>query len=562
MKIILLFVANLIFFNQAALSTEGVEPRDFAFHKEVFCENNWDELKNIDPSIKNLFIQNKNELKKRFCTGSTFHCTNNSILRFKKGVCDAPDLCAPDKTHLKEACKIACFNNKDTGKKTQYIKSKLDKCPAHVLSSQPINDISQHEWVPAQKLNTSRVTTKQAPRNQLSNIPQNTSQTSDLLKDQYEHEPKEEGTEKTKIKPSPVLVLAIDGAAARGVGQMKIIQALYQEVSKSLPGINGISDIFNIAAGTSAGSINLAGMLTPREEDLEKINTLGGVTFHPRYSIDNLLTMAPNILKSTFQYGGGIRKVRTIGGLLGSKYSSKGLQKSLQTITNGTHMADTIIPVLITSHDIWSKKSYFFSTRKACADPAHNKPLWQAALSSGSAPVFFKPFVTKIAGEEKALVDAGLYVMNPGLLAYLESKQLFPNRDVMIVSISGGNTEQKRNLKTKGATAGNIPTVLQPTIEVCLEGSQDMVHQILQEIDGVAGYHRIDFKVESPEFDDISEKNMASINKSAENFIASAQFKIIVNDIIRVLQEQRQKHDKPRFICRGKLETPAFYGAP
>lgn len=94
--------------------------------KEAFCNGDWKDV-NISPKDKRLFSDNQAELKKRFCTRSTFHCTNSKTLFGKNtGVCDATDLCL--KPHFERACQVACVDKRAADTKTTAIQTKLNNC--------------------------------------------------------------------------------------------------------------------------------------------------------------------------------------------------------------------------------------------------------------------------------------------------------------------------------------------------------------------------------------------------------------------------------------------------
>lgn len=114
-----------------------------------------------------------------------------------------------------------------------------------------------------------------------------------------------------------------------------------------------------------------------------------------------------------------------------------------------------------------------------------------------------------IGGKDRALIDAGIFVMSPVLLGWLEAQKIYPDHRIVVISISSGDLlDGVRNVKTKVATAGSIPTVLEPTIVTSLEGQQVLAVEMMQNIKGIETYHRLTFDVESKEFDDFSEKSI------------------------------------------------------
>lgn len=352
-------------------------------------------------------------------------------------------------------------------------------------------------------------------------------------------------------EPSPVILLSIDGAAVRGPYQLKILRAISQRLGKP------IHEIFDLFTGTSAGATNVAGLTTPAQDQIGLTNT-GVQGLRARYPIDTLLQFGDQIISETFDKN-KIRKLRVLGGLLGSQFSSKPMAEILQHVTAGTNMADTLKPVIITSHDFLDRETYLFSTRKACENPIHDRPLWEAALASGSAPVYFKTVPVNIGGKEMALGDAGLYIMNPSLLGYVEARILFPDRKIYIVSISSGDLVPKvkrRNMRIKGNTAGNIPTVLQGTIESCLEGQQFATNEMVNEMKmfpEIVGYKRLGFRVENNDFSDTSAKNKALLDQAVEETIRSQEFEDLIRDLQTILARRSDQNDAPVYKCPLKM---------
>lgn len=86
-----------------------------------------------------------------------------------------------------------------------------------------------------------------------------------------------------------------------------------------------IIDIFDVFAGTSAGALNVGAILIP--DNSEKAN-LPEIKVKPLYSTEELRSKLPEILSAAF-LSSTFRKVRTLGGLLGSKFTAKDLEKFL-----------------------------------------------------------------------------------------------------------------------------------------------------------------------------------------------------------------------------------------
>lgn len=423
---------------------------------------------------------------------------------------------------------------------------------------------------------------------------------------------------------SPVVVLSIDGAAVRGIAQLKIIKAIEEEVNRIIAekklaeakrqgsqpiagkeGMHGvdikrlaITDIFDFMAGTSAGSLNTIALATPKNPKDANIN---GLKPEPKFTLDQLDERIPEILKAAFS-NPFKRNVRVMYGLLGSKFTAKNLEAYLEEATGEARMSDTVLPILITSFDLVKDELMIFKTSDACSikpgprsesskdsdsDVAKFQPtksgsdfsrdfqrkeknvyLWQAARASSAAQVFYKPLTIKIGGVERALVDAGLFVINPTLLALIEVQKLYPERRKIIISISGGSLVQVDPVQAKGATAGSIPKVVQRAFETALTGNRLSIDQIMKDISNQPDYnnltaeereklaiiyHSLTFPVTNKNFDDMSDENIKALSDAPDVTIKSIEFKIAVRDIANAVWERMKKKDFVPFECNAKL---------
>jgi len=402
----------------------------------------------------------------------------------------------------------------------------------------------------------------------------------------------------TDWSKSPILVLSIDGASVRGIAQFNILRAIENKVNKALSDAaransakgekfnvkrENISDIFDFFAGTSAGSINVGAILIPQNP--ANSNTDDDPSPKPKFTLDELETRLPATLKAAFATS-LFRKIRTMGGLLGTQFSETPLESLLKDYTGQARMSDLVKPAVITSYDLRAREVINFSTYDACQSSVSqvdqqtnqglegedvikfqphspldfsrketNVFLWQAMRASSAAPVYYKPFELDINGKSRALIDAGLFVMSPALLAWLEVQKLYPGRRLVIISISSGTLTKDRTVTTNGPIAGNIPSVLKPTIETALEGQQALTDKMMRDLreHGIL-YHRLSFDVENNEFDDTSEKNIQALKIAAEKTIKSSTFQKAINDIVQVRLQRRKLNDLNPFICKAKVQ--------
>ncbi|MBM3468745.1 MAG: hypothetical protein FJX71_04880 [Alphaproteobacteria bacterium] len=400
---------------------------------------------------------------------------------------------------------------------------------------------------------------------------------------------------------SPLVLLSIDGAAVRGYAQFKILKALQdrvnleitkrkqasQKVFLQMPTMIPISQLtiqqmFNYVIGTSAGAANSGGILIPKDPLFA--NTADHPIMEPKFTLDELQAMLPEILGAAFSRT-AFRDLRVLGGLAGSKFTAKNWEELLQKITTSnnrmTRMSDTILPLMILAYDIRSRKPWVFSTMDACEikkdkeEIVYRQPpdeqgyqwrddnvfVWQAIRAASAAPVYFKALELELGGKLAALIDAGLYAMSPTLIGWIKIQLLHPGRPMVIISISSGILPEDREYRAKGATAGSIPQVLQPTIETALEGQQAQTDKLMKDLPNIE-YFRLGFMVKNKNFDDVSPENIQSLEDAAEDTIKSPEFQKAVVAIANALEKQEQLKDKPHFVCAEKERLRKIKTAP
>ena len=395
------------------------------------------------------------------------------------------------------------------------------------------------------------------------------------------------GACKSEGSKSPILVLSIDGASVRGIAQFELLLAIEEQVNAILAAEARaakqpftrltLTEIFDFFAGTSAGSMSVGALLIP--SDYALANTAGHVNT-PKFSSDELKKMLPDTLKAAFS-SSTFRNLRTlqvpgVGGLLGSKFTARPIEQLLEELAGAARMSDLAKPAVITSYDLRAREIMNFSTYEACTiaqddiiryQPQSNKDfhrkdtnvfLRQAIRASISASTFFKPSELEIGGKLRALIDAGIFVMSPTVLAWIEVQKVYPGRPLIIISISSGNIDEARQVQTKGSTAGSIPKILQPTIETALEGQQALADLMMRDLPGIK-YHRLSFEVKNKVFDDVSPENIKNLQEAAKTATTTINFKSAVNDIVAAIQDRKTKlkqnpNDFTPFVCKAKEE--------
>ncbi|CAG9606381.1 CBASS cGAMP-activated phospholipase [Pseudoneobacillus rhizosphaerae] len=201
-------------------------------------------------------------------------------------------------------------------------------------------------------------------------------------------------------------MLSIDGGGIRGVLAISILKAIEEETNRP------IADMFEVIAGTSTGSIVAASIAL-------------------NISMDN-------ILESYKTYGEKIFIRQAKVGLFKSVYNDRYLRRLLKKAFGEKTLADIEKPLLIPAVDITHGKPFIHRSNYGHAENGDlSIKVWDAVLSSCSAPVYFPPNNV----ENRYLsIDGGLWANNPSLVCITDAVHYFniSLADIHILSIGTG----------------------------------------------------------------------------------------------------------------------------
>ena len=294
-------------------------------------------------------------------------------------------------------------------------------------------------------------------------------------------------------------ILSVDGGGIRGIIPAIILAEIEHRTKKP------ISQIFDLMAGTSTGGIVVAGLC--------KKNNKGNA----QYSADDLVSLyeeyGPYIFRSSFWR-------RSIASWLsGAQYSHKNIEKILDKYFGETTLSDVSTNLSLTSYDINNNSPFFFKSWKGDRNFIKLK---DALRATTAAPTYFPPKYLKINQVERVLIDGGVFANNPAACAYASSRRLFPNDDIVLLSIGTGRTH--RTIKyVDSKKLGKVGWV-KPLLHVMFASSLDAVNYQLDQVIGDK-YVRIQsqLKIAAPDMDDITSENIKHLKQEAYGMIESNQ---------------------------------------
>ncbi|MFP3020520.1 MAG: patatin-like phospholipase family protein [Wolbachia sp.] len=292
-------------------------------------------------------------------------------------------------------------------------------------------------------------------------------------------------------------ILSVDGGGIRGIIPAIILAEIESRTKKP------ISQIFDLMAGTSTGGVVVAGLCKKDEQG------------NPQYSANDLVELYQEYGAYIFQSSFWRKSIASW--LSGSQYSYRNMEFILNKYFGESTMADVASNLLLTSYDIHNSCEFFFKSWKE-----ENIKLKDALRATTAAPTYFTPKRLKISQIERVLIDGGVFANNPAACAYASGKRLFPNDEIILLSIGTGGTD--RSIKYANSRRFGKIGWVKPLLNVMFASGLDCVDYQLEQVMGDK-YIRIQsqLKVASFEMDNITSKNIKCLQQEAKAMIESHQ---------------------------------------
>ncbi|MBR9984226.1 MAG: patatin-like phospholipase family protein [Wolbachia endosymbiont of Homalodisca vitripennis] len=301
-------------------------------------------------------------------------------------------------------------------------------------------------------------------------------------------------------------ILSVDGGGIRGIIPAMILAEIEKRTRKR------IAETFDLIAGTSTGGIVVAGLCKKDKQG------------NPQYSANDLVELYQRygsyIFKSSF-----FRRA-ILSWFNCAQYPHKNIEFVLDKYFGEDILKNTLSNVLLTSYDIYNNCPFFFKSWKE-----GNIKLKDALRAATAAPTYFIPKHLKIDQINRVLVDGGVFANNPAACAYASGKKLFPNDEIILLSIGTGRTDRSIDNSRR---FGKISWI-KPLLHVMFSSSLDAVNYQLNQV--IADkYIRIQsqLKIASPDMDNITSKNIKSLQQEAKAMIEDNQ-KVIEKFCIEIL---------------------------
>ena len=240
------------------------------------------------------------------------------------------------------------------------------------------------------------------------------------------------------------LVLSVD---AGGIRSPIIAGTLLSRLEERL-GKRSV-DVFDVFTGTSGGALVAAASATGMSaKDIKNLaDKLGDDVFS----------------RSLW------RRIRTVNGILGPKYSGSGLRSVLKSVFYNMNMSDIPKPLCVQVTDLLKNEALVLKSHKNKQRKDLTK-VRDVLYATSAAPTYF-PF------HKERYCDGALFAYSPVLVGYSEAKSLWPDREVIVLSIGSGYAELPWEVPNR-----NPRDMIKKILESSLEGQGRVSEHISQRI--------------------------------------------------------------------------------
>jgi patatin-like phospholipase/acyl hydrolase len=339
-----------------------------------------------------------------------------------------------------------------------------------------------------------------------------------------------------------IRILSIDGGGIRGILPGIVLNQIEEKLQKETNDPNvRLADMFDFMAGTSTGGILTLAYLTPNENNRPKLRATEAVNLY----LDRGDEIFDVSLWQSLKSGKGVTD---------EKYNASELEEALDDTFGEIKLSNLLKPCIITSYDIRNGKPHFFKQHKA-ENKIYNFKVKDVARATSAAPTYFETARVKSElGTPYPLIDGGVFVNNPALVAYSEVRSMkfsgmdhLPTaEDMMIVSIGTGSTSKKYEYK-KAKDWGAIGWI-KPIIEIMMSGNSQTVDYHLNQIFDTLGaedkknYYRLEPKVitADSEMDNASVENLQKLKEDGLSYVSKSDVDKELDEIVRKLVHYKE----------------------
>lgn len=323
---------------------------------------------------------------------------------------------------------------------------------------------------------------------------------------------------------SAIRVLAIDGGGVRGILPVRMLVAL-EELTAS-----PIANLFDVLVGTSIGGIGVLGLVRPGEDGRPQWTARDLLNLYSTRAGDIFPQTSLSWPQSLMQVAELIRRPSSTAALLGSnprignaRYDPEGLLDILTGQLGDTMISAALTHTIVTSYDVRSQQPVIFDSSAVREGAQPDISMLAVARATSAAPTYFPPLVDMDAtGEERLLVDGGIFANNPALLGYQAAVESGGDpKKVLLVSLGTGMPGPNSSLHQSDYMGLSWFRLAQSLLESAQAGSVSVIDGFLRTIIGDT-YWRFDVALpddDGHEMDNTSDEHVAWLDREGRAMV-------------------------------------------
>jgi patatin-like phospholipase/acyl hydrolase len=267
--------------------------------------------------------------------------------------------------------------------------------------------------------------------------------------------------------------------------------------------------MFDLIAGTSTGGILACGLTRPGDD--------GAPVFSAADLIGLYESEGPEIFHRSL-----IKRITSVDGYADERYDDVGLNAALRRYLDAARLSQAVTDLFITAYEIERRQAFFFRSSRARTDPAYDFTFVDAARATSAAPTYFEPVrVSDLAGESSyALIDGGVFALNPAMCAYAEIAATGRRDDVDLV-VSLGTGSHTRRLPFEDVRGWGQIEWARPLVDVVFDGIAQTVDFELAQLLDPERYVRFqtDLTDASDDLDDAGDRNLEALRREGNRLV-------------------------------------------
>jgi uncharacterized protein len=300
-----------------------------------------------------------------------------------------------------------------------------------------------------------------------------------------------------------VRILAIDGGGIRGLIPAVVLAEIERRSGRRT------AELFDLIAGTSTGGILACGLSRPGEGGAPAFTAADLIGFYE--------SEGPEVFHRSL-----LKRVESVEGYVDERYDDTGLNAALRRYLDGTRLSQAVTDLFITAYEIERREAFFFRSSRARTDPAYDFTYLDVARATAAAPTYFEPArIRDAAGAEKyALIDGGVFALNPAMVAYAELAASGRAAEIDLV-VSLGTGAHTRPLRFEDARNWGQLEWARPLVDVVFDGLAQTVDFELGQLLGPDRYVRLQTRLTeaSDDLDDASDHNLEALRREGARLV-------------------------------------------